>query len=109
MPTVTVALNGRNYDIACGEGEEARVLELSAQVRRRMEALAKNAGPVAENVLFALTALLMSDEVDQQSRLIQELRAEQEDLVQRREIALADTIERLAVKIEAIAARLEAA
>lgn len=109
MPTVTIALNGRNYDIACGEGEEARVLELSAQVRRRMEGLAKNAGPVAENVLFALTALLMSDEIDQQNRVVQELRSEQEDLAQRREVALADTIERLAIKIEAIAARLEAA
>ena len=44
MPTVTVALNGRNYDIACGEGEEARVQELSGEIRRRMEGLAKNSG-----------------------------------------------------------------
>lgn len=109
MPTVTIALNGRNYDIACGEGEEARVLELAAEVRRRMEGLVKNAGPVAENLLFALTALLMSDELDQKNRLIQQMQAEQDDLVRRREVALADTIERLATKIEAIAARLEAA
>jgi cell division protein ZapA len=109
MPTVTIALNGRNYDIACGEGEEARVLELAGEVRRRMESLVKNSGPVAENLLFALTALLMSDEIDQKNRLIQDLRGEQEELAQRREIALADTIERLATKIEAIAARLEAA
>jgi cell division protein ZapA len=109
MPTVTIALNGRNYDIACGDGEEARVLELAGEVRRRMEGLVKNSGPVAENLLFALTALLMSDEIEQKNRTIQGLRAEQEELVQRREIALADTIERLATKIEAIAARLEAA
>jgi cell division protein ZapA len=109
MPTVTIALNGRNYDIACGDGEEARVLELAGEVRRRMEGLVKNSGPVAENLLFALTALLMSDEIEQKIRTIQGLRAEQEELVQRREIALADTIERLATKIEAIAARLEAA
>ena len=55
-----IALNGRNYDIACGEGEEARVIELAGEVRRRMEGLVKNSGPVAENLLFALTALLMS-------------------------------------------------
>lgn len=109
MPTVTIALNGRNYDIACGEGEEGRVLELAAEVRRRMEGLVKNSGPVAENLLFALTALLMSDELDQKNRIIHQMQAEQDDLVQRREVALADTIERLATKIEAIAARLEAA
>lgn len=109
MPTVTIALNGRNYDIACGDGEEGRVLELAAEVRRRMEGLVKNSGPVAENLLFALTALLLSDEVDQKNRAIQDLQAEQGELMQRREVALADTIERLATKIEAIAARLEAA
>lgn len=109
MPTVTIALNGRNYDIACGEGEEARVQELAGEVRRRMEGLVKHAGPVAENLLFALTALLLSDELDQKNRAIEGLRAEQGEMMQRREVALADTIERLAVKIEAIAARLEAA
>jgi cell division protein ZapA len=109
MPTVTIGLNGRNYDIACGEGEEARVQELAGELRRRMEGLAKNSGPVAENLLFALTGLLLADELDQKNRQISLLKGQQEDLVQRREIALADTIERLAVKIEAIAARLEAA
>ncbi|WP_374312656.1 cell division protein ZapA [Dongia sp.] len=109
MPTVTIGLNGRNYDIACGEGEEARVQELAGELRRRMEGLAKNAGPVAENLLFTLTGLLLADELDQKNRQIAQLKGQQEDLVQRREIALADTIERLAVKIEAIAARLEAA
>lgn len=109
MPTVTIALNGRNYDIACGEGEEPRVQELAGELRRRMEGLAKHSGPVAENLLFALTGLLLADELDQKNRQIALLKGQQEDLVQRREIALADTIERLAVKIEAIAARLEAA
>lgn len=109
MPTVTIALNGRNYDIACGEGEESRVQELAGELRRRMEGLAKNAGPVHENLLFALTGILLADEIDQKSRQIVQLKNQQEDLVQRREVALADTIERLAVKIEAIAARLEAA
>ena len=109
MPTVTIALNGRNYDIACGEGEEPRVQELAGELRRRMEGLAKHSGPAAENLLFALTGLLLADELDQKNRQIALLKGQQEDLVQRREIALADTIERLAVKIEAIAARLEAA
>ena len=53
MPTVTIALNGRNYDIACGEGEEARVQELAGELRRRMEGLAKNAESVRHGIADA--------------------------------------------------------
>jgi cell division protein ZapA len=35
MPTVTIPLNGRNYDIACGPGEEDRVQEVAARLRER--------------------------------------------------------------------------
>ena len=34
MPTVTIALNGRNYDVACDDGEQARVTELAGELRR---------------------------------------------------------------------------
>ena len=48
MATVTIALNGRNYDIAVGVGEEARVQELAGEIRRRMESLTRNAGTLSE-------------------------------------------------------------
>jgi cell division protein ZapA len=109
MPIVTIPLNGRNYDISCGPGEEARVSELAGAIRRRMEGLAKNSGPVAENQMFALTALLLADELDQAAQAVRRLESEQEELVRHREVALAETVERLCQKIEALAGRLEAA
>lgn len=109
MPVVTIALNGRNYDIQVGAGQEARVQELAGEIRRHMETLTKNAAPVSENLLFALTALLLADELDQKTREVAKLQDEAENQSDERESALVQTIEKLAGKIEAIAARLEAA
>ena len=72
MPTVTVFLNGRNYDVACGPGEEARVQEVAGRLRQRMEGLAKSLGSVQENLLFAVTSLLLADELEQREREVAE-------------------------------------
>jgi cell division protein ZapA len=109
MPTVTIPLNGRNYDIACGPGEEERVQEVAARLRTRMEGLSRSLGSVQENFLFAVTALLLADELEQREKELNTARAQLKDAAQHREINLANTQERLAGRIEAIAARLEAA
>jgi len=110
MPTVTIALNGRNYDIACGEGEETRVLELAGEIRRRMEGVTKGgAAPVAEGMAFVMTALLLADELDQKKREASKLKEDGREGTLRRELVLADTIEALAQRIESLAARVEAA
>jgi len=109
MPTVTVALNGRNYDIACGEGEEARVQELAGEIRRRMESFSKNTATMSEGMVFVMTALLLADELDQKKREAAKLKDDGREGTLRRELALADTIEALAQRIESLAARVEAA
>ena len=109
MPTVTIGLNGRNYDIACGDGEEPRVQELAGEIRRRMEGLTRSAGAMNEGMVFVMTALLLADELDQKKREAAKLRDDGQESSLRREVALADTIEALAMRIETLAARVEAA
>jgi cell division protein ZapA len=109
MPTVTIPLNGRNYDIACGPGEEDRVQEVAARLRERMEGIARQLGNAQENFLFAVTSLLLADELEQREKELLAARGQLKDSAQHREINLANTLERLAGRIEAIAARLEAA
>ena len=110
MPTVTIPLNGRNYDIACGPGEEDRVQEMAARLRERMEGISRSLGGTPqENVLFAVTSLLLADELEQREKELGEARLKLKDSAQHREVNLAQTLERLAGRIEAIAARLEAA
>lgn len=109
MPTVTVSLNGRGYDIACGPGEENRVMEMAGKLRQRLETMSKSVGTAQENFLFAVTSLILTDELDQKEREVAELKLQQMELSLNREAALAETLERLAARIEAIAANLEAA
>ncbi len=39
MPQVSVQIANRTYDLACGEGEEARVQELAAYVEEKVSEL----------------------------------------------------------------------
>ena len=109
MPTVTIPLNGRNYDIACGPGEEGRVQEVAGRLRERMEGISRSLGGAQENFLFAVTALLLADELEQREKELTHARGQLKESAQHREVNLAQTLERLAGKIETIAARLEAA
>ena len=109
MPTVTVLLNGRNYDIACGPGEETRVEELAARLRTRMEGVSRSLGGGQETFLFAVTALLLADELEQREKELSQLRGQQKESAEHRGADLAKTLEKLAGRIEAIAARMEAA
>jgi cell division protein ZapA len=110
MPTVTVLLNGRNYDIACGPGEEMRVEELAARLRTRLEGVARSLGGGGqENFIFAVTALLLADELEQREKELSQLRGSQKENAQGRGVDLAKTLDKLAGRIEAIAARMEAA
>jgi cell division protein ZapA len=109
MPTVTIALNGRNYDLAVGDGEEPRVQELAGEIRRRMENLTRSAGNLSEGMAFVMTALTLADELDQKKREANRLKDEGREASLRREVALADTIEALAARVETLAARVEAA
>ena len=109
MATVTIALNGRNYDLAVGEGEEPRVQELANEIRRRMEALTRNTGSLSEGMVFVMTAMMLADELDQKKREATRLKDEGREASLKREVALADTIEALAARVETLAARVEAA
>ncbi len=63
MGQVSVTLNGRTYRLACDEGEEARLLELAAHVKERVESLTLEFGQVGHDRLLLMTALLIADEL----------------------------------------------
>jgi len=63
MGEVTIAVNGRAYRFACGDGEEARLRELAAYVTSRMEGLAREHGNVGDERLLLMTALMITDDL----------------------------------------------
>jgi cell division protein ZapA len=70
MAEAAISINGRMYHLSCGEGEEARLYELSEMVRRKIDALVAEYGQVGDDRLLLMSALLIADDVlDARTRL----------------------------------------
>ncbi len=61
MPHVTVRINNRSYDIACGAGEEERLRVLAGEVDSCVVELRRQIGSAPEAMLLLLSALTMAD------------------------------------------------
>lgn len=63
MASVTIQVNGRDYDIACDEGQEDRVRALGGYVDENIRKIAGSGAVGGDIHLYVLTSLLMADEV----------------------------------------------
>ncbi len=101
MPQVTVLINGHEYDVACGEGQERRTSELANYVDRKVKELVGQLGNLGDQRLLLLASLHLVDELwDYQeagargtTKAVDERRAATID-------TLAERIERMAERIE---------
>ena len=121
MGSVQVTVNGRNYSVACDEGQEAHVARLGTYLDQKVGQLVKAVGQVGDARLLVMASLMISDELvdtdqalTQLKTLVAKGRQGQEPLAAPplaapapHEAVLADALETLAGRIEAIAAELE--
>jgi cell division protein ZapA len=107
MAQVTVSINGRNFDIACDDGQEQRVGALARDIDRRVAELARSVGQVGENRLLLMAGLIIADELAEARDRVTRLEADRAG--DQGEAELTDRLDRLASRVEAIAARLSAA
>jgi cell division protein ZapA len=63
MGQVAITVNGRSYRFECGDGEEARLKELAAYVKSRMDGLTREHGKIGVERLLLMTALLIADDL----------------------------------------------
>ncbi|GLK66708.1 cell division protein ZapA [Hansschlegelia plantiphila] len=80
MAQVTVHIGGRDYKMACGEGEEEHLLELARSVDERHDQLKSQFGEVGDIRLSIMTAIMMADELNEAKRRHDRLNAEIEQL-----------------------------
>lgn len=99
MAEVTVTVNGRDYAIACGDGEEGHIGDLAIYVDHHARALAARLGPMTEARLLLMTALTIADELGDVSATATELRSERRNAL--------DSLARLAGRLEGVAAAVE--
>jgi cell division protein ZapA len=105
MAKVSLTINGRSYDVACDAGQEEHVKTLGREIDRRVGQFAEHLGQVGDSRLLLMAALLISDELETAREAANDTAAragEQETA------AAADQVERMARRIDTIAARLGA-
>jgi cell division protein ZapA len=110
MGQVSVTLNGRTYRLECGEGEEAHLIALSEYLGSHVDTMKYKFGQVGDDRLILMASLMVTDELWEARRQLQELKSAMTEL-RRDRSAVDDTTKTLrgdlADTISAAADRLE--
>jgi len=108
MASVSVTINGRRYEIACDEGQEAQLARLGRYVDDRVRQLAAAVGQLGDTRLMVMTSLLLADELSDKNEELETYKVEHSATVrERRDEAVAQRLERLALRVELIADSLD--
>lgn len=66
MATVTVNINGRNYRMACDDGQEEHLTRLAKDLDGRIAQLRRDFGEIGDMRLTVMAALTIADELGEQ-------------------------------------------
>ena len=64
MAQVIININHREYPISCENGEEGNIIRLGNMLDEKAQSLTNALGPINENMLLAMTGLLLADELN---------------------------------------------
>lgn len=116
MAQVSVSINGRQYRMACEDGQEDHLIELAAEVNRRIHTMRSEFGEVGDMRLTIMAAITVADElaevtsrVKQLERQLGELndaRLTSADRTRAAESAFVEVLATTAERIENVAKRL---
>ncbi|MFE0757752.1 cell division protein ZapA [Inquilinus sp. NPDC058860] len=106
MARVEITLNNRPYPIACEDGQEGRVREVAAFVAERIREIQGSVRTATDTHLLVMVALMLGDELlDLREGKVPGAPAPAPSPLDDPE--LASRLQKLADRIEAIAARVE--
>lgn len=119
MGQVTVSINERLYNVACGDGEEEHLRELAAYLNGHVSNLANEVGQVGDTRLLLMAGLVVADELSEARRKIKMLEGEMEklhgvrnagaDRIRQTEDSMADLLDATSRRIEDLVRRIDAA
>lgn len=109
MAEVNLTINGRNYGIACDDGQEKRLRELGYYVDQRLKEISKAGAANNETHLMVLASLMLADEIfdlrDNIGNLDEQVQETQG--LKRDDAAIAEAIDELAGRVGEIADRIQ--
>ena len=80
MNHINVTINGRQYRMACEDGQEARLMKLAESLESRVDSLRGKFGEIGDSRLTVMAALTVCDELVDASQRIRNLEEELEAL-----------------------------
>ena len=105
MSQVTVTINGRQFRMACEDGQESHLLRLAQDLDQRIERLRGTFGEIGDTRLTVMAALTVADELADTSGKLRRLEEELASL----QDARAAAAERADATQAAVAAALNSA
>jgi cell division protein ZapA len=106
MPTVDVTINGRRHQLNCAEGEEPRLRRLAGYIDGRLSELAKRHGQVGDARLLVLTSILLADELADAYDEVKRLKSAIAEGARQGEREAVEAMNRVAGRLEQLAAAL---
>ncbi|WAJ30241.1 cell division protein ZapA [Antarcticirhabdus aurantiaca] len=101
VPQVVVTIDSKTYRMACGEGEEDHLLNLAAEIDRRVGELRSSFGEIGDLRLTVMTAMMIADELQEANKRLSALSSDARSADQRKaSFDEALTRERAAMAVE---------
>jgi cell division protein ZapA len=107
MGMVDIAINGRRHQVQCGEGEEPRLKRLAAYIDSCASKITQQHGQVPEPKLLLLTSLTVADELADAYEEVKKLRNQLAEATKVPEREAAAALDRVAQRLEQLAAAME--
>ena len=110
MPHVSVTIAGRQYRMACDEGQEEHLIRLAHDIDSRISQLRGAFGEIGDQRLVVMTAITIADELAEARSRIRALESDIESQRDARASALARieaSEEEVARTIDSVAERIE--
>ena len=110
MSHINVTINGRQYRMACEEGQEVRLLKLAENLQARVETLRGKFGEIGDARLTVMAALTVCDELldanhkiralEEELDAVRNVRVAATDRARATQIAVANALNSAADRIE---------
>jgi cell division protein ZapA len=110
MSHINVTINGRQYRMACEEGQETRLLQLAEGFEARIGSLRGKFGEIGDARLTVMAALTVSDELidatqrirslEQELEVLRDVRVVAADRARATQVAVANALNAAADRIE---------
>ncbi len=101
MSQVEITINGRQYRVACEDGQEIHLTNLANYFDGKMSSLVKEVGQIGDTSLMVMAGLLIADELSDANQELIDVRRAAEDEYTNKINALAEQIENLADSLNA--------